>query len=185
MHVQGLTDECSQMSLATPDSACYLWHAPLHLPPSRCLSPLLFQGRRTALEEVELQLNLVKQKAEDATSQAQEGLREAKASNLLAQVFPPPPSPLSPPSCTSCFSSSKRKKTWASGMCKIVHAFVIVILLYVICLRRYLHLYVAYVQRYIQRSPHMHAYMSSDMHLHACKPTSLHVHAHACMHVQA
>ena len=43
---------------------------------------------KTALERVEQQGNLAKQRAEDATNQAQEGLREAKASKLLAQVPP-------------------------------------------------------------------------------------------------
>ena len=57
---------------------------------SRSLSlPLLVslsQVHKTALERVEQQGNLAKQKAEDATNQAQEGLREAKATQLLAQV---------------------------------------------------------------------------------------------------
>ena len=48
----------------------------------------LFQAHTTALERVEQQSNLAKQKAEDATNQAQEGLREAKTSKLLAQVPP-------------------------------------------------------------------------------------------------
>jgi hypothetical protein len=43
---------------------------------------------KTALERVQQQGNLAKQMAEDATNQAQEGLREAKASKLLAQVPP-------------------------------------------------------------------------------------------------
>ena len=60
--------------------------SPHSLPPSASLSVLL-QGHTTALERVQQQLNLAKQRAEDATTQAQEGLREAKASKLLAQVF--------------------------------------------------------------------------------------------------
>jgi hypothetical protein len=50
----------------------------------------LSQAHTTALERVEQQSNLAKQKAEDATNQAQEGLREAKTSKLLAQVPPYP-----------------------------------------------------------------------------------------------
>jgi hypothetical protein len=46
----------------------------------------LSQVHKTALERVEQQGNLAKQKAEDATNQAQEGLREAKATQLPAQV---------------------------------------------------------------------------------------------------
>jgi hypothetical protein len=57
---------------------------------SRSLSLPLFvslsQVHKTALERVEHQGNLAKQKAEDATNKAQEGLREAKATQLLAQV---------------------------------------------------------------------------------------------------
>jgi hypothetical protein len=58
----------------------------------------LFQAHTTALERVEQQSNLAKQKAEDATNQAQEGLREAKTSKLLAQV----PFPFSCPRASSC-----------------------------------------------------------------------------------
>jgi len=47
-----------------------------------------FQAHTIALERVEQQGNLAKQKAEDATEQAQEALREATASKLLAQVPP-------------------------------------------------------------------------------------------------
>jgi len=75
----------ASLSLSAPSLSRSLSHT-LSRSLAVSVSLYLSQAHTTALERVERQSNLAKQKAEDATTQAQEGLREAKASKVLSQA---------------------------------------------------------------------------------------------------